>query len=66
MSELHNEELLTDAEIKEVRELLEANRRMKWLWSSSRKVLIWIAAITGTISVGWETLVKFVLHVTGK
>jgi len=62
----HSERPLTDDEIKELRELLEANRRMKWLWGNSRKTFIWLAAIIGTVSVAWEALVKFVLYITGK
>ena len=37
---------LTKAEIKELRELLEAERRAKWAWSTGR---IWATWLTGTI-----------------
>jgi len=63
----HHEELpLTSIERKEIREILEADRRMKWFWASARLISIWLVAVVGLLSVGWDLLVKFVLHLAGK
>ena len=68
MSELdhHEEPPLTSRERKEIREILEADRRMKWFWAGARRVSIWFAAFAGALSVGWNLLVEFVLHLSGK
>ena len=57
---------LTAAELKELRELMEADRRVKWLWAVIRRTVIWVSAVGGSIAVGWEVLVKMVLHSAGK
>ena len=63
----HREEPpLTSIERKEIREILEADRRMKWFWAGARRVSIWLVAVVGLLSVGWDLLVKFVLHLAGK
>ena len=63
----HHEELpLTSIERKEILEILEADRRMKWFWASARRISIWLVAVVGLLSVGWDLLVKFVLHLAGK
>lgn len=36
---------LTEAELTELRRILEADRRAKWLWASVRGTLAWIAAL---------------------
>ena len=56
---------LTDAEIREIREVLEADRRVKWFWATARRVAIWIGAVSGAILVTWEGLVKAVRHIAG-
>ena len=45
-----HERALTDEELRELRGILEADRRMKWLMASARIGAIWIAAIVGTVS----------------
>ena len=57
---------LTAAELKELRELMEADRRVKWLWAVIRRTVIWVGAVGGSIAVGWDVLVKVVLHSVGK
>lgn len=66
LNEQNTERPLSDTELRELREILEADRRMKWFWASARRITIWAAAIAGSISVGWEALVKFVMHIAGK
>ena len=62
----HHERPLTDAELRDLREVLEADRRMKWVWASARIGAIWIAAVAGTVSLLWDSLVRFVLHIVGR
>lgn len=57
---------LTAAELKDLRELMEADRRVKWLWAVIRRTVIWVGAVGGSIAVGWDVLVKMVLHSVGK
>lgn len=61
-----HERPLSDGEIRDIRRVLEADRRMKWLMASARIGAIWIAAIAGTMSLMWDNLVRFVLHIVGK
>jgi len=57
---------LTAEELKDLRELMEADRRVKWLWAVIRRTVIWVGAVGGSIAVGWDVLVKIVLHSVGK
>lgn len=57
---------LTAEELKDLRELMEADRRVKWLWAVIRRTVIWVGAVGGSIAVGWDVLVKVVLHSVGK
>ena len=57
---------LTAEELKDLRELMEADRRVKWLWAVIRRTVIWVGAVGGSIAVGWDVLVKMVLHSVGK
>lgn len=56
---------LTDAEIREIREVLEADRRVKWFWSVTRKIAIWVGAVSAALIVTWEGLVKTIRHIAG-
>lgn len=56
---------LTDAEIREIREIMEADRRVKWFWSTARRVAIWVGAVSGALMVMWESLVKAIRHLAG-
>ena len=60
-----NEPPLTDAEIREVREVLEADRRVKWFWATARRIAVWIGAVSAAILVTWEGLVKAIRHIAG-
>ena len=62
----HHERPLTDEELRDLRGVLEADRRMKWLMASARIGAIWIASIIGTVSLLWDSVVRFVLHMVGK
>ena len=47
---------LSEAEVKALRELLQADARRQWLISGTRAVAVWIAAIGG----GWLALRQIV------
>jgi hypothetical protein len=51
---------LSADEIAAVRELLERDRRVTWLWSTARTWAVWIAAVVGGVTIGWDTLAKIV------
>lgn len=56
---------LTRSEIRELRNLLESERRMKWFWSTGR---IWVAWLAGTIVATYslyDTLEKFLKRIFG-
>lgn len=57
---------LSDKELRDLRHIIEADRRMKWLMASARIGAIWVAAIAGTVSILWDNIVRFVLHMTGR
>jgi len=40
---------LTDGELREFREILIQERRMRWLWASVRRWLAWIAGVAAAI-----------------
>lgn len=61
----HREPEFTDAEKRELRELMEADRRVKWFWATTRKASIWIAAFLGAIAISWEAFVKLVRSALG-
>lgn len=51
---------LTEAEIAEVRRIIESERRMRWLWASMRSLAVWIAAIVTGVTVGYQALIDVV------
>lgn len=62
----HNHEPeFTDAEKRELRDMLEADRRVKWFWATTRSIAIWIAAVGGGLIMGWEWVVKLVKNAGG-
>jgi hypothetical protein len=65
-SQRNSERPLSDSEIRELRVLMEADRRLKWLWKSIRVTAIWVTAVAGAVSIGWDMLIKLALHLTGK
>lgn len=48
--------LLTPAEAAELRGLLERERRFRWLATSLRTLLVYVAAVVAGATVGWEAL----------
>lgn len=58
--QLHKERELSDDEIREIRAIIEADKRAKWLWATIRTGAIWVAAVLGALMLAWDTLVKIV------
>lgn len=67
---------LTDEEIKALRKLLEQKaeiaqiveeqKRFKWLMSGIRTSASWIAIVLGGLFLGWESLVKLIKGAAGQ
>jgi hypothetical protein len=60
MPNRQNKTALTDEEVQALRDLLERDRRVTWLWSTARTWAVWIAAVVGGVTIGWDTLAKIV------
>lgn len=48
--------LLTESEVVTMREMIERDKRVQWLWSSARTFAIWIAAVVAGVTVGYDAL----------
>jgi len=53
-----DERPLSAAERAKLRELLKAQERADWLWSTIRVWAVWIAAVVGGFTLGWDSLKK--------
>lgn len=51
---------LTDQEKIEIREIIEKDRRWKWLATTLRNTMAWVAVVALGITVGWEWSVKII------
>lgn len=51
---------LTDKELEEVRDLLEADRRAKWLMERLKGIALWTAAVVGGCTLLWDTLARII------
>lgn len=58
----HDEPPLTNQEIRELREMLEADRRVKWFWGLMKTISIWIIAVGGAFTMTWGMLVKLITN----
>lgn len=59
-------EQLSDEELKEIRDMLQSERRVRWLWSSVRVWSIWIAGVFTALAVSWDFVINIVKHAVGK
>lgn len=50
---------LSEAEVKALRELLQADARRQWLISGAKAVAIWVAAIAG----GWLAFKQMLMEI---
>lgn len=57
---------LTDEEVKELRRIIESEKRMRWLWASLRNLAVWIVAIITAVTVGYGAIGDFIKHFSGK
>jgi len=64
-NQINREPPLTDEEIRETREMLVADKRMKWLFAAVRRIAVWVAAGVGALVVTWDALVKAIRHIAG-
>lgn len=55
----------TEQELKELRELLETERRVKWLRSTIRNILVWMVGVVGGLTFLWQSLKDAVSGLTG-
>ena len=51
---------LSAEEIKHVREIIEKDKRWRWLATGMRNVAAWIVAILAAITIGWDWLVRVI------
>jgi len=64
-NQINREPPLTDEEIRETREMLVADKRMKWLFAAIRRIAVWVAAGVGALVVTWDALAKAIRHIAG-
>lgn len=57
---------LSRREIALLREIIDRDRRAAWLWASARVWALWIAAVIGAWTLGWDALTRLVRHLSGK
>lgn len=51
---------LTDEELKDIRNLLEADRRVKWAMAKVKAAVLWLAAVVGAFIFLSDAFVKFI------
>lgn len=59
-------EPLTQAELKRLRSIIQADDRARWLWSSIRTIAIWITAVTVAVAAFKNFLVDALTSLIGK
>ena len=57
---------LTDQELSEIREIILADRRAKWLGATIRTWAIWIAAVIGGATVFWDAAERVLKAIMSK
>ena len=57
---------LTDDEVQVLRQMIESEKNMKWLWATLRNWSVWIVAIITGATVGYNALVDLVKSLAGK
>lgn len=61
-----NQQQLSTDELRELRELLEADRRAKWLWAGIRNVAVWGASVIGFLVITYQSFESMIKHLAGK
>lgn len=57
---------LSDKEILELRQIIEADKRAKWLGATIRTWAIWLAAVIGGATVFWDAAERVLKAIIGK
>ena len=57
---------LTDDEVNMLRQMIQSEKNMKWLWSTLRNWSVWIVAIITGATVGYNALSDVIKSLAGK
>lgn len=57
---------LSDDEVRKLRDLIEADSRVRWFWASIRTYAVWVSAVVLGLTVGWESLGKILRALIAK
>tara|TARA_R110000824_G_scaffold93709_2_gene226591 strand:+ start:26738 stop:26929 length:192 start_codon:yes stop_codon:yes gene_type:complete len=58
-------EQLTDAELAEVRRIIETDKRRMWLMSGVRSVASWVVVVIGAAVVFWDAIARTIRSAVG-
>jgi hypothetical protein len=58
-------EQLTDAELAEVRRIIETDKRRIWLMSGVRSVASWVVVVIGAAVVFWDAIARAIRSAAG-
>jgi hypothetical protein len=58
-------EQLTDAELAEVRRIIETDKRRMWLMSGVRSVASWVVVVIGAAVVFWDVIARTIRSAVG-
>tara|TARA_R110000824_G_scaffold4307_6_gene20644 strand:- start:873 stop:1061 length:189 start_codon:yes stop_codon:yes gene_type:complete len=58
-------EPLTDAEIAEVRRIIETDKRRVWLMSGVRSIASWVVVVIGALVVFWDAIARAIKSAAG-
>jgi hypothetical protein len=58
-------EQLTDAELAEVRRIIETDKRRMWLMSGVRSVASWVVVVIGAAVVFWDAIARAIRSAAG-
>lgn len=56
---------LTEAECREIRRIIESDGRARWFWATARTWAVWVAAVVGGLTLGWDFVKKILRAATG-
>jgi len=56
---------LSERELKDVRAMIEQDKRVAWLWSTIRTWATWVTAVGAAIVIGWDSFKRVFLALIG-
>lgn len=65
-NERRREDRLTDIEVLELRAMLDADKKLKWLGRVIRNIAVWIVAVIGGMSLAYSSLIDVIKHLASK